>query len=90
MLFTAKLQLAARKLHFETVFGCSLKPAFKVIRAMDYQIIQTSLCRRWTPQQHQEALDTLTLMREQFDRLINDLDAVQGRKNKRRRDEKLG
>ena len=63
----------------KTVFGCSLKPVFKVIRVMDYQINQTDRCLRWTSEQRHEAQDTLTLMRDQFARLITDLEAAWGR-----------
>jgi len=69
----------------KTVFGCSLTPVFKFIRKVDDHICQTAPCRRWTPEQYQEAEDTLTLMRDQFNRLINDLDTARSQEVRRTR-----
>lgn len=60
----------------KTVFGCSLKPVFKLIRLADCQINETGQCLRWTSEQRREAEDTLILMRDQFARLITDLEAA--------------
>ena len=57
----------------KTVFGHSLKSVFKLIGVIDHQINGTNRCLRWTPDERREAEDTLVILRNQFDRLINDL-----------------
>ena len=69
----------------KSVFGRSLKPVFTLIRAMDHQINETDQSLRWTTEQRQEARDTLVILRDQFSRLVADLEAARTWEGARKR-----